>query len=283
MKFLLFLFLFASLWKLSFAKISVDEDERSLVIGTFNLEWLGDGVNDKVKRSAGDYKRIANIIRKSEVEVFALQEVENEKAMKKLLKNLKGWKGIFKPNGTLQNQAYIFRDYINVLDFKLFDDLDLENNHTRKGIILRISYGGENITFLNVHLKSTSRYDNTAEKKLRSFALRKRQSAKIAEFVKGMNKTNSNVVVLGDFNDNPMRGEKSNILELEKELIFPTKELKSCKEFYFDVIDHIAINKYLIDNLDSSSPFMFDTSVLYKDKHIKKISDHCPVILKLNF
>ena len=55
-----------------------------VTIGTFNMEWLGDGVGDTKKRTDADYLRIADIIEKTGADVIGIQEVENEAALKKV-------------------------------------------------------------------------------------------------------------------------------------------------------------------------------------------------------
>ena len=282
MKLLILYAIFCGLFFISTAKELIDEDENSLVIGTFNIQWLGDGFDDKVDRTNKDFMNLAFLIENTGAEIFALQEVENWKAIESLISFLPGWSCIFLNNSTLQNQVFIYKNYIKVPEQKLFSELEVEKGRTRKGSLIKINYGNEDIFILNIHLKSTSRYDNTPEKKEKSFQLRNKQARTINKLAKEINKLKSNLIVLGDFNDNPTR-KKSQIKSLESNLYFPTKKLKSCKAFYFDCIDHIAINKYLKDNLEPYSQIMIDTKVFFKEKDLKKISDHCPVLIKLNF
>lgn len=262
---------------------SKDFDDKSLIIGTFNIQWLGDGIEDKVIRNEKDLMNLAFLISKSEIEFLALQEIENEKALNLLIDYLPGWSYTFIDNNSEQNQAFIYKDYIKIINYNLFGDLEVEKNRTRKGSLINIKYSDEEITILNVHLKSTSRYDDTPEKKLQSFELRKRQSNSISNIADSLTNLKKNFIVLGDFNDNPNRKGKSQIKELENILYFPTKDLRSCKAFYFDCIDHIALNKHLTDNLEPFSQLIIDTNVMFNEEELKGISDHCPVLIKLNF
>jgi len=261
----------------------VDEDPNSLVVGTYNIQWLGDGIEDNVIRKSKDYMNIAYQIESSDVEIFGLQEIENENAIKNLIEFLPSWNYKFIDNGTKQNLCFIYKSYIKISKIELVENLEVEKNKTRKASIISFSYANEEINIINVHLKSTSRYDDTPEKLQRSFELRNAQAIALNNISKMFNDKKRNLIVLGDFNDNPNRNSKSQISILEENLYFPTKELKSCKAFYFDCIDHIAINDMLKDNLEPNSQLIIDSKVLFKEEELKLISDHCPVIIKLNF
>lgn len=261
----------------------IDDDPKSLVVGTYNIQWLGDGKDDQVTRASKDYMNIAYQIESSEAEIFGLQEIENEDAVKKLIEYLPNWNYKFIDNGTKQNLCFIFKNYIKINKIELIENLEVEKSKTRKASIVSFAYANEEINIINVHLKSTSRYDDTPEKLQRSYELRNSQAIELNNISKLYNNEKKNMIVLGDFNDNPNRNSKSQISILEDNLYFPTKELKSCKAFYFDCIDHIAINYMLKDNLEPNSQLIIDSRVLFKEEELKMISDHCPVIIKLNF
>ena len=41
-----------------------DDNDKILLLGTFNIEWLGEGNNDRKPRVEEDYKNIAEVIKK---------------------------------------------------------------------------------------------------------------------------------------------------------------------------------------------------------------------------
>ena len=71
----------------SCTKVSFDK-QQTVVVGTFNMEWLGDGIDDRIKRSERDYERLAEVIENTNADVLGLQEIENEAALKRIMKYL---------------------------------------------------------------------------------------------------------------------------------------------------------------------------------------------------
>ena len=60
---------------IAFFSCSVNTKNKDTVtLGTFNIAWLGDGENDREKRSESDYERIAAIIKDMNADVIGLQE-----------------------------------------------------------------------------------------------------------------------------------------------------------------------------------------------------------------
>ena len=173
---------------------------------------------------------------------------------------------------------------MNLEDAGIYDNLHINGSGTRKGAVTKLKYGKLDFIILNVHLKSTSSYDDTEEKKQRSFELRRLQSIEIVKFKDSIiaNNLAENVIVLGDFNDNPIRAEKSNILILDSNFYLATKGLESCKSQYFDLIDHIFLSESLVDNLEPVSAYVYNISTVLSEEQTDKVSDHCPVIVRIN-
>lgn len=264
---------------------SQDDNDKILLIGTFNIEWLGDGTSDRKQRSEEDYQNIAKVIEKTNVEFFGLQEIENENALKRVLKYLPDWTYIITPSGSSSlNTCFIYKKYLNVENHGNYEGINVAPPTTRPGSVVRLKHGKLDIHILNVHLKSTSSFDNTEEKREYSFLLRRMQSTEIIRFKDSIinNKINDKVLVLGDFNDNPIREDKSNILVLDSNFFFPTKYLASCKNEFWDIIDHIILSDDLTEHYQHSSAYVFDVFSLFPKNKADMISDHCPVMIRLN-
>lgn len=262
-----------------------DDNDKILLLGTFNIEWLGEGNNDRKPRVEEDYKNIAEVIKKTGVEFFGLQEIENENSLLRVLKYLPDWTYIFnKSHSSSLNTCFIFKKYLNVEDLGNYEGINVEKQTTRPGSVVRLKHGKLDIHILNVHLKSTSGYDNTDEKKEHSYMLRRLQSIEIVNFKDSIinNNINNKVIVLGDFNDNPIREEESNILLLDSNFKFPTKYLASCKNEFWDVIDHIILSDDLFNHYQPSSAYVFDIFSVFLNQKADMISDHCPVMIRLN-
>lgn len=257
---------------------------NELTIGTFNLEWLGDGINDKNERTVLDYNHIKEVIKTLDLDILALQEIENRNALQKIIDTDK-YNILISSYPLKQKTALIINKNIQILDSFELSSISLGNDGLRPGLIAYCKYNGIDFFVGSFHLKSTSRYDDTPEKKLRSYEMRKEQSEKLLEDVRKLEsqKNDKDFILLGDFNDNPTK-KNSNISALENdEFDFLTSGLNSCKFPIWKSIDHIIVTKELEKRVISSSLFMMDVNKMYTESSVKKISDHCPVIVSFNF
>jgi len=110
-------------------------------LGTFNLEWLGDGIDDKKPRSSADYMKFAEIIANSGMEIVGVQEVENPSAMKKIMKYLPDYKFIVGNKGSAQNLGLIYKNTIQVESLGEYTPLKVEPELTRPGLIAKCKKG----------------------------------------------------------------------------------------------------------------------------------------------
>ncbi|NLO18721.1 MAG: hypothetical protein GX121_02410 [Ignavibacteria bacterium] len=258
-----------------------EEGKDYLVLGTFNVEWLGDGVNDRVKRSESDYKNIAELILDTESDIIGLQEVENDEAILRLLKYLPDYKAIVSSGGNQQKVAFLYNSSLQIKDWSEYSELAIEGNRTRPGLVLSVQKKNFKCAVMVVHLKSTSRYDDTKEKKERSQNLRESQAQVISNWADSMiaNNIEKNLVILGDFNDTPTRKINPTLKPLmdNKSLFFLTTSLKSCKYPTWYVIDHVLISESMKRHYEENSVFFYDFRSKFSDLSLKMISDHCPI------
>jgi len=263
----------------------VDYDNTTIKVGTFNLEWLGDGIDDRKQRSDYDYKMIADLVKESGADIIGLQEIENATALDKLIKHLPGFKYIVGETGYVQNPAVIFRDSLSVKFVENYQPLAVKPQRTRAGLVVEVKKGNFDFVMMVVHFKSTSRYDNTEELRKESFELRRMQALVVKNWADSITtKTKEkDVIVVGDFNDNPKRDTKVLIpLIQDNQYMFLSDNLGSCKNPKWDCIDHIVINRSVFERLIPGSVYMYDVPAKYEDYEIEKISDHCPVYTKFN-
>ncbi len=252
-------------------------------IGTFNIEWLGDGIDDKIERGEADNKKIAEIIEFSEADVLALQEIENHDAMEKLMAYLPDYDFLISSYSGYHNQAFVFRKDLKLSNFRAYYPLQI-NNDTRPGIYAKIEYGNKKINILSVHLKSTSRYDSTEILRNLSYEYRRGQAAVLNKWIDSLSDLNEYFIITGDFNDNPKRKNTSiKIIDDNPDTIFLTDGFRSCKNKIWDSIDHIVISKNLYDNYLEGSNRIFNIYSSETDEALEKISDHCPVLATFNF
>lgn len=262
---------------------SCNNSKKELSVGTFNIKWLGDKINDNIPRNENDYKRIADIIEETNSDILCLQEIENTKSLENLLNYLPDYKIHSTNYADYHNLGIIYKSELKIDNFKTYKPIQV-NEDTRPGLTFRLHIAGKFLYFLNLHLKSTSRYDSTKFLKQLSYEYREKQSKIIQKWADSLKSKNKAFIILGDLNDNPHRKNSSiNNLYNNKNLIFLTDGFKSCTNPIWMAIDHIIISKNLYDNYVKSSSRIFNFYNILPDKYAENISDHCPVIANFNF
>lgn len=261
-------------------------NDKILSVGTFNIKWLGDGINDRVERDQEDYKAIADIIRESDVDIMALQEIENREALKMIIKHLPNWKYIIEDDGYLLNLAFIAKDDIQLEKVGLYKPFKVLENRTRSGFIAKAKKGNFDFYLMNLHFKATSGYDNTPQKRKQSFLLRQQQSDALDNWIDSILQfSEQDLIILGDFNDNPKREWSQNLASLadNQNISFLTSDLESCKNpEKWDVIDHIVISNSAHKRYLMGSAGMFNFYSSLPENKAEIISDHCPVTAVFN-
>ena len=267
---------------LSLVLISCNEPTE-LTISTFNIKWLGDGVDDNVYRTDKDYNNITSIISSLDSDVLALQEIENRKAIEKII-DTNQYAIYTSSYPKEQKTALVINKEITVKEVYQIDEISLGNNDLRPGMVAYCEYNGFDFFVGSFHFKATSRHDDTPVKRTRSFDMRQDQSD---ELVKALNKLmkekgDSDVILLGDFNDSPAK-DNSNIMALDTDnWEFLTSDMNSCKYPRLKSIDHIIVNEELKKNIKQGSLNMLDLSRVLRGDELRAASDHCPVSVTIS-
>ncbi len=256
---------------------------ETIRIATFNIEWLGDGIDDKKMREESDYLRIAEVIEKLDADLIGLQEIENEKALLKLMVHLPDFSYVMGNTGWVQNPAIIFRKNIDVRFVNNYQPLAVKENKTRAGLWVKVRKENFDFHMMVVHFKSTSSFDNTPELKAESFQLRQLQSKALRKWADSLvtSGTEQDIIIIGDFNDNPNRTNMRNLEQLvyDGEFSFLTQDMGSCKNPRWDLIDHVAVNKSVKNRYVEGSEFVYDIFQSHWEHQSEMISDHCPVLV----
>lgn len=268
----------------SFLKNNSDQqiNKNSVVrVGTFNIEWLGDGENDTKDRSEEDYKLIADVIKKTDFDIIGLQEIENDDALNKLLKFLPEFKGNVLEKSGKQNLAFIHKNDVIIDTFYEYSPIAINPSRNRSGLVVHARKGNFDWIMLVVHLKATSRFDDTEEKRLESIQTRAKQAEIVSKWVDSVlsNSKEKDIILVGDLNDNPRRGDNSAIYPLKgnNNIEILTENEQSCKNDKWDIIDHIIVSKSAKNRYIQNSLFIENFYSIYDPETAKKISDHCPV------
>ncbi len=271
----------------SCSKANVKTDGESLVIATFNVEWLGDGIDDLKPRSQQDYARIADVLLNTNADVIGLQEVENEAALNYLLQFMPEYDFYITNDGYKQRNAVLFKRSVNVIEHKNFNDLIVQQGRTRPGLLLNLKKDNFDFYLMVIHLKSTSRYDSTDLLRAESFDLRAKQAVAINDWVNTTLATSyeKDLIIIGDFNDNPNNVKPRGNIEAIKNnanLQFLTADLPSCKNPKWNNIDHIVLSTSAKTRYIENSINIYNTYTQYNANEVKMISDHCPCMATFN-
>ncbi len=263
---------------------SLPYNPNTLTIGTFNISWLGDGIDDEIPRNEADYERIAGIIKNLNPDIMALQEIENSDAINRVLKYIDGYKFIIASDGGKQNECIIYKNNIELSPLGEYMPLVVESYKTRPGLIAQVKKGNFDFIMMDVHLKSTSRYDSTQDLKEQSREMRLQQAQILSYWADSVLSSGKekDLIILGDFNDYPNRTNTPTLTPIAEDtnLTFMTYGLKSCANPILNGIDHIVVSQTADKRYIANSLRIYDTYSSFTDKEIEKISDHCPIVVQ---
>ncbi|MBU3699106.1 MAG: hypothetical protein FGM33_03720 [Candidatus Kapabacteria bacterium] len=257
-----------------------------VVVGTFNIEWLGDGVDDLKPRAEEDYKRIADVIDRSGIDVLGVQEIENTAALKRLLAYLPDYDGFVTELDIKQNVGLVHRKDLEVKRIETYMPLTVGIDRMRAGLVVSCRKGAFDWLMMVVHLKSTSRADSTDELREESRRIRGKQAAMLRSWADSVVRSSSenDILIVGDLNDFPGRRENATLKPLlgSTEMTFLTGTLKSCRNPNWYVIDHVLASRSAMGRLVVGSERVDDVKAYLDEREAAKVSDHCPVTVRFS-
>ena len=260
--------------------------ETTVTVGTFNIEWLGDGLDDRQQRTAQDHLRIADVIIKSGADVLGLQEIENQEALDLVLRYLDDYDGFVARTDAPQNVGVVYKKDVQVDSVQIYRPLQLDRpDRLRSGLVVKCRKGAFEWVQLIVHFKSTSRYDSTSTLQDLSRSMRSGQvdaANAWADSVLGTGQ--QNVMIVGDLNDYPERKRLSTLTSLvtNENLVFLTAGLSSCRDRNWSLIDHVVASRSAADRLIDDSPRTENIHKYLGDREVEGVSDHCPVVARFS-
>lgn len=259
-----------------------NESQGTVTIGTFNIQWLGDGVNDLNPRTEDDYREIAQIIKETNADILALEEIENNRAIEIITDYLDDFSYYVSNKSGKQNVAIIYKNYIEIKNIKEYMPIAVVEHKTRPALTFDCKFKNFDWKMMVVHLKSTSHYDSTDYLKQKSREIRSEQAELIDNWIDSVLalKQEQDIIVTGDFNDYPLRKSNATLTPLTSnpDLIFLSKDLQSCKFSYLKTIDQIVISSQVLNRYLANSIREYDFYSTLPLKQAENVSDHCPVI-----
>jgi len=260
--------------------------ENTVTIGTFNIEWLGDGASDLKPRSDQECLLIADVIARTGVDVLGVQEVENDVALRRVTRYLDGYTGYLADAGIKQNVGLIVRKGVQVEPLGTYDALTLGRKGLRPGYVVRCTKGSFDWVMMVVHLKSTSRHDSTNQLRDESRQIRLEQVALLKRWSDSVIAAGKerDVIIVGDFNDFTSRRQNATLTPLleSTSMQFLTGALKSCKNDNWTTIDHVVVSTSAQERVMKGSERMENTRAFLQPQMADAVSDHCPVIVRFS-
>jgi len=260
--------------------------DTTVTVGTFNIEWLGDGLDDKKPRTDQECLLIADVIARSGADVLGVQEIENEGALRRVLRYLQSYDGFVVDAGIKQNVGVIYRKGVDVSKSGIFEPLALGRSGMRPGLVLSCKKGAFDWTMMVVHLKSTSRYDSTNQMRDESRVMRSRQIEILRSWSDSLIALGpeKDIMIVGDFNDFTSRRQQATLTALleSNNMTFLTGLLKSCKNQQWTTIDQVVVSKSARDRMVKGSERVEDIRSFLKDNMADAVSDHCPVLVRFS-
>ena len=265
----------------------IADKQAQIQIGTYNLEFFtdlnsstGPWCEEHNHRTLPQIKALALFIDSLDIEVLALQEVENAAALDLLLKYMPAGKYgyiISKQQGLCQRVAVLYQPKKVSLTYKGEIPLNLGHAGLRNGLVVygKVLPDGFDFTLVVIHLKA--HFDS------KSTATREQQLKLLGNWVSDYLKNKGNgpdLILVGDFNEHLLTNKRNfSLLDQDlglKDLLQDTPD-KTCTpdgRYYSDPIDHIIIspnaeNEYTgTTTLDN---YFSDSTLSYRESY----SDHC--------
>jgi endonuclease/exonuclease/phosphatase family metal-dependent hydrolase len=248
------------------------------------------GSDPSERRFAVDYERIRCYVRLFDPDILAVQEVDGVAALRRVVDtdvydvHVESRSVSPGMNGA-QNTGFAYKRELTVQRLPDVRELDVSSGALRRGARVDVTFGGETLSLMSVHLKSGC-FDNNSSGSACSKLLE--QIPKLEQWIDDAANGPHPVVVLGDFNRrltlpgddvwaNLDDGQPANA-----DLLAVTEDMPiSCRDNTFtEFIDHIVVDKRAAALVDRSS--FRHVTFRQADKAVwGQISDHCPVVVEM--
>ena len=265
--------------------------DSTFEILTWNIEWF-----PKNGQTTVDY--VTAIIQTLDVDVLAIQEVDDTDMFDQMLQNLTDYEGYYE-SAWFAGLAYIYKtDVIEINDiYEIYTTAPYWSPFPRSPMVMDMTYLGENILIINNHFKCCGDgyldLDDPDDEETRRYLA----SNLLKEYI-DTNFSNNNVIVLGDLNDILTDDTENNVFQMilndSENYLFADMEIATGNSSEWSYpwwpshIDHILITNELFDEFENERSKIQTIKIEEFmdggfDEYYENISDHRPVALKLEF
>jgi len=256
---------------------------------TWNIEWF-----PKNGQITIDY--VIEIIEALDVDLLAIQEVDDISAFEQMMDNLSSYEGYLE-SAWFAGLAYIYKsDIIQINDiYEIYTTAPYWSPFPRSPMVIDLNFMNERIIVINNHFKCCGDgildLSNPEDEETRRYYASNLLKEYIDEYF-----SNVNTIVLGDLNDDLADDPENNVFQQfldDENYLFADIEIAqgSSSDWSYPTwpshLDHILITNELFDEFENDSSAI---EVIKIDNYIEggwwqyeeNISDHRPVALKLN-
>ena len=262
-------------------------DDASLDIATWNIEWF-----PKNNQTTVDY--VSDIISLMDLDILAIQEVDDTVMLDQMLDELPLYSGYYQ-SSWFAGLAYIYKtESIEINDiYEIYTTSSYWNAFPRSPMLIDMNFMGDNYLIINNHFKCCGdgildTVDTSDEENRRYTAINL-----LKEYI-DFNLPESNVIVLGDLNDDiseaPPNNVFQNILNDSTNYRFADLEIAmgNSSEWSFpnwpSHLDHILITDEIFNGSNG-----LEVQTIKIDEYLdggwseydQNISDHRPVAIKI--
>jgi len=265
--------------------------DSTFEILTWNIEWF-----PKNGQITVDY--VTQIIQALEIDVLAIQEVDDTDMFDQMLENLTDYEGYYE-SAWFAGLAYIYKtDVVEINEiYEIYTTSPYWSPFPRSPMVMDMTYLGENILIINNHFKCCGDgyldLDDPDDEETRRYLA----SNLLKEYI-DTHFLNNNVIVLGDLNDILTDDTENNVFQMilndSENYLFADMEIATGNSSEWSYpwlpshIDHILITNELFNAFGNESSTVQTIKIEEFmdggfDEYYKNISDHRPVALKLEF
>ena len=263
-------------------------DGNSLDIATWNIEWF-----PKNGLITVDY--VTEIIEKLDLDVIAIQEVDDIAMFDQMLNLLPEYTGYYE-SSWFAGLAFIYKtDQIEINDiYEIYTTSPYWSTFPRSPMIMNINFMGENYFIINNHFKCCGNgiidFNNSSDEEYRRY-----NAINLIKQYIDNNLGNDKVIVVGDLNDNIAEPMENNVFQevLNDSLNYLFADLEIAQNHssnwsypsWPSHLDHILVTNELFYYMNSSQIQTIKVDEYLNggwEEYDQNVSDHRPVAIKFN-
>ncbi|NOZ46351.1 MAG: T9SS type A sorting domain-containing protein [Chlorobi bacterium] len=263
--------------------------DSTLDIMTWNIERF-----PKNGQTTVDY--VTQIIESLDVDVLALQEINDTNAFKQILENLSGYQGFIK-SSWYAGLAYIYKsEAIEINDiYEIYTTYPYWNIFPRSPVVMELTFREENFIVINNHFKCCGDgildFENDSDEEMRRF----RASNLLKTYIDSVFQA-ERVIVVGDLNDILTDDAENNVFQTFIDdtinYLFADMDIATGSSSGWSYpgwpshLDHILITNDLFREFENENS---EIKTIKIDNYLSEgwyaydadISDHRPVAIKI--